>query len=73
MELGGHTDNVGSDAYNQKLSESRASAVRQALMDKGIASERMTSKGYGATKPAYPNDTEEHRALNRRTEMTIKN
>lgn len=73
VELGGHTDNVGSDAYNQKLSESRASAVRQALMDKGIASERMTSKGYGATKPAYPNDTEEHRALNRRTEMTIKN
>lgn len=71
VELGGHTDNVGSEAYNQKLSESRAMAVRQALMDKGIAPERLSSKGYGATKPAYPNDTDEHRALNRRTEMTV--
>lgn len=73
LELGGHTDNVGSDSYNQKLSESRASAVMQALVDKGIDPERMTSKGYGATQPAYPNDTDEHRALNRRTEMRIKN
>lgn len=71
VELAGHTDNVGSDAYNQKLSEERAEVVRQALILKGIAGDRLTSKGYGSTKPVYPNDTEEHRALNRRTEMIV--
>lgn len=71
VELAGHTDNVGSDAYNLKLSTERAEVVRQALIDKGIASERLTAKGYGATKPIQPNDTEEHRAMNRRTEMIV--
>ena len=71
VELAGHTDNVGSDAYNLKLSQERAGVVRQALVDKGIAPERLTAKGYGSTKPIYPNDTDEHRALNRRTEMII--
>lgn len=73
VELAGHTDHVGSDAYNLKLSNERAEVVRQALIDKGIASERLTAKGYGATKPLQPNDTEEHRASNRRTEMIIVN
>lgn len=71
VELAGHTDNVGSDAYNQKLSSARAEVVRQALVDKGIAPDRLTAKGYGATKPLQPNDTEEHRAINRRTEMIV--
>lgn len=71
VELAGHTDNVGSDAYNLKLSQERAEVVRQALVDKGVASERLTAKGYGSTKPIHPNDTDEHRALNRRTEMII--
>ena len=71
VELAGHTDNVGSDAYNLKLSQERAGVVRQALVDKGIAPERLTAKGYGSTKPIYPNDTDERRALNRRTEMII--
>ena len=71
VELAGHTDNVGSDAYNLTLSESRAQVVLQALVKRGIDANRMTAKGYGATKPIYPNDTEEHRALNRRTEMVV--
>ena len=71
VELAGHTDNVGSDAYNLKLSQERAEVVRQALILKGIAGDRLSSKGYGSTKPVYPNDTEEHRALNRRTEMIV--
>ena len=71
VELAGHTDHVGSDAYNMRLSEARANAVLDALVAHGIAVERLTAKGYGATKPRYPNDTEEHRALNRRTEMVV--
>ena len=72
VELGGHTDNVGTDAYNLKLSEERAEVVRQALIDKGIAETRLAAKGYGSQKPIYPNDTEEHRAMNRRTEMIVQ-
>ena len=71
VELAGHTDNVGSDAYNLKLSEERAEVVRQALIAKGIDETRLTAKGYGSAKPIYPNDNEEHKALNRRTEMII--
>ena len=71
VELAGHTDNVGSDAYNLKLSQERAEVVRQALIAQGIAETRLTAKGYGSTRPLYLNDTEEHRALNRRTEMIV--
>ena len=71
VELAGHTDNIGSNTYNLKLSQERAEVVRQALIVKGIAESRLTAKGYGATKPIYSNDTNEHRALNRRTEMII--
>ena len=71
VELAGHTDNVGTDAYNLKLSEERAEVVRQALIANGIDEDRLTAKGYGATKPLYPNNTEEYRAMNRRTEMII--
>ncbi len=71
VELAGHTDKVGSEKYNQKLSADRAEVVRQALVDKGIEENRLTAKGYGSTKPLMPNDSDEHRALNRRTEMII--
>lgn len=71
VELAGHTDNVGSESYNKKLSADRAEVVRQALVGNGIDEMRLTAKGYGSTKPLAPNDSEEHRALNRRTEMII--
>lgn len=71
VELAGHTDNVGSEKYNLKLSADRAEVVRQALINKGVAPERLTSKGYGSTRPLVPNDSDEHRALNRRTEMVV--
>ena len=71
VELAGHTDNVGSESYNKKLSADRAEVVRQALVGNGIDETRLTAKGYGSTKPLAPNDNEEHRALNRRTEMII--
>lgn len=71
VELAGHTDNVGSDEYNLKLSQARATVVMQALVDRGVAPDRLVAKGYGATRPVVPNDTEEHRAINRRTEMVV--
>lgn len=71
VELAGHTDNVGNDNYNLKLSFDRAEAVKKALIANGIEESRLTAKGYGASKPLTPNDTEDHRSLNRRTEMII--
>ncbi len=71
IELGGHTDNVGGAAKNLKLSLDRALAVRQYLIDKGIDPNRLTSKGYGLTKPIASNKTADGRAQNRRTEVTI--
>ena len=71
VELAGHTDDIGSDAFNLKLSSERAEVVKQALIDNGIESVRLTSKGYGAARPLVPNDSEENRSLNRRTEMVV--
>ena len=71
VELAGHTDNVGSGSYNLKLSAERAEVVRQALIANGIDEIRLTAKGYGDTRPLVPNDSDEHRAMNRRTEMII--
>ena len=71
VELAGHTDDVGSEKYNLKLSADRAEVVRQALVDNGIEEKRLTAKGYGASNPLVPNDSDEHRAMNRRTEMII--
>lgn len=71
IELGGHTDNVGNDAANQLLSDQRANAVRDRLIAKGIEGSRITAKGYGETKPVATNDSEEGRAQNRRTEVTV--
>ncbi len=71
VEISGHTDNIGSDADNMKLSANRAKAVADYLISKGIGADRLTWKGYGASKPIADNATEEGRAKNRRTEFTV--
>ncbi|HEV7782576.1 MAG TPA: OmpA family protein [Chitinophagaceae bacterium] len=71
IEISGHTDNVGKPANNLLLSNNRAKAVVSYLVSKGIAVQRLTSKGYGETKPIAGNKTEEERGLNRRTEMKV--
>ncbi|MBL0356962.1 MAG: OmpA family protein [Chitinophagaceae bacterium] len=71
IEVGGHTDNVGKADANMILSTNRANTVRAYLLMKGIAAERVTSKGYGMTMPVAENDTAEGRSLNRRTEVKI--
>jgi OOP family OmpA-OmpF porin len=69
VEVQGHTDNVGNDAYNQTLSESRAKAVMTWLTQHGVAADRLTAKGYGKTKPVADNGSDEGRAKNRRVEI----
>ncbi|MBU1368889.1 MAG: OmpA family protein, partial [Bacteroidetes bacterium] len=69
FEIEGHTDNVGSDEANQTLSESRAYAVRQYFVDKGIDTSRLTFKGYGELRPRDTNETAAGRANNRRVEI----
>lgn len=71
VELAGHTDNIGKPADNQRLSEQRAKAVFDFLVGKGVASERLSYKGYGDTRPVADNNTEEGRAQNRRTTFTV--
>ncbi len=71
-EISGHTDNVGSPNYNQKLSERRAASVKKYLVDKyGIDTQRITTKGYGELKPVANNKTKEGRAKNRRIETNF--
>jgi len=69
ISIEGHTDNVGTPQSNQKLSEDRAKAVMNAIIAKGINSSRLSSKGWGQTKPIADNRTEEGRAKNRRVEI----
>ena len=69
VEIAGHTDWVGTDEYNQALSERRANAVRDYLISKGIDADRLTAKGYGESQPIADNGTAEGRATNRRVEM----
>ena len=72
MEIEGHTDAVGSDAYNQKLSEDRAQAVRDYLAQAGLPTDRITAtRGFGKTRPVTTNDTPEGRQMNRRVELVI--
>ena len=68
----GHTDNVGPDAYNQKLSQRRADAVKQVLVKDGVRADRIQSVGYGKTRPVASNDTEAGRAINRRVEAEVE-
>ncbi|HWZ23318.1 MAG TPA: OmpA family protein, partial [Cytophagaceae bacterium] len=71
VEISGHTDNKGSDRYNQKLSEKRGAAVVNYMIKNGISKERLVAKGYGKIKPLAPNETDEGRQFNRRTELKI--
>jgi len=71
IELGGHTDNVGTAASNLKLSQDRANTVRDYLISKGIDPARLQTKGYGLTMPIESNNTAAGRAVNRRTEVKI--
>lgn len=71
VEIGGHTDNSGSDEYNLDLSKRRANAVRAMLIKGGADGNRITAVGYGKSKPLAPNDNRQGRSLNRRTEFII--
>lgn len=71
IRIEGHTDDTGSEEYNQQLSEARAQAVLEYLVSKGVPAERLQAVGYGFTRPLAPNDTEEGRAKNRRVEFVI--
>jgi len=68
-EIHGHTCWIGTDAYNQGLSERRATAVVNYLVSKGIASDRLSMIGFGETKPAASNETQKGREMNRRVEV----
>ncbi len=72
IELSGHTDGRGVPADNLRLSQARVDRVKEYLVSKGIASRRISGKGYGGSRPISGNDTEESRRLNRRVEFTIK-
>lgn len=71
IEVAGHTDSVGSDAYNQQLSERRAGEVANYLASRGIMRERMITIGAGESHPIASNETESGRAMNRRVEITL--
>jgi outer membrane protein OmpA-like peptidoglycan-associated protein len=71
VEIGGHTDNVGNDVDNQKLSENRAKSVVDYLVTHGVPAENLSYKGYGESVPIADNATEPGRAQNRRTEFKI--
>lgn len=71
IEVGGHTDNVGNAAANQKLSENRANAVMKELQSLGVKADMLSAKGYGNTKPKADNSTEQGRFQNRRIEYTL--
>jgi OOP family OmpA-OmpF porin len=67
----GHTDWTGPEEYNQSLSESRAEAVKDYMVENGVEAERLSVVGYGETQPVAPNDTRDGRARNRRVEMKV--
>ncbi|MEO6540694.1 MAG: OmpA family protein, partial [Ferruginibacter sp.] len=73
VQIDGHTDSQGKDDYNQGLSDERAASVKAYLVSKGIAESRLSSAGYGETKPVADNTTAAGRAKNRRVEMTLSN
>lgn len=73
IEISGHTDATGKEPHNIKLSEDRADAVAEYIVDNGIATSRVSFNGYGSSRPIAPNDTEEGRRKNRRVEILIHN
>ena len=71
VQVGGHTDSMGSDEYNQGLSERRANAVQDYLVEKGVKASRLSARGFGESMPVASNDTEAGRAENRRVELVV--
>jgi OmpA-OmpF porin, OOP family len=71
VNVEGHTDSVGSDSYNQSLSERRSKSVVDYLVGKGIDASRMMPTGYGESRPVATNDTDEGRAQNRRVDLIV--
>jgi OOP family OmpA-OmpF porin len=71
VSIEGHTDNVGKPRDNKKLSQERAESVVAFLVEKGVAAERLSAKGWGEEKPVTTNDTDEGKAANRRVEFVI--
>lgn len=71
IEIGGHTDNTGTDEKNKALSQNRAKSVYDYLVEKGVDAERISYKGYSSTQPVAGNDSPENKAKNRRTEFTV--
>ena len=71
LEVGGHTDNVGTDAKNKPLSEARATAVKKALVGFGVTDTGLQTRGYGSSKPKFPNDSVQNKFMNRRIEYSI--
>ena len=72
IEIGGHTDDVGSDENNLVLSEKRAFEVYMNLISKSVSKDRLTYVGYGETKPKVPNINDQNRGMNRRVELMIR-
>jgi len=72
IEIAGHTDSDGDDAFNMLLSQGRVNNVKRALMKEGIAKERINAVGYGETKPLFPNTTQENKEKNRRVEIIVE-
>jgi OOP family OmpA-OmpF porin len=71
VRVEGHTDSVGTDDYNQSLSERRAASVKDYLVEKGVDGSRLTTAGFGESNPIASNDTADGRALNRRVELNL--
>ena len=71
IEIQGHTDEIASQEYNQMLSEKRAEATKDYFVYRGIDSERISTRGFGETRPIASNDTPEERSKNRRIEIEI--
>ena len=73
IRLEGHTDSDGDEVSNLKLSEERAEEIKKYLVKKGIAADRIETKGFGETKPVVENSSSENKAINRRTEVHLLN
>ena len=71
LEIEGHTDSVGSDTYNQTLSEKRAASVRDYLVNSNVSINNVIARGFGKTRPVADNSTASGRKLNRRVEMIV--
>ncbi|HKF68134.1 MAG TPA: OmpA family protein, partial [Vicinamibacterales bacterium] len=71
VQVEGHTDSVGDDVYNQRLSENRADSVRSYIVAQGITSSSVTTKGFGRSQPIASNDTAAGRQQNRRVELVV--